>query len=426
MDSPKNDSISGRKAYEVPLPLISPFTKREMRLYAVYITIFFFVLYLYNVFILGIPEGVYRITAYTLFTCMLIIEYGIVFSRIETFRPMGRWIFRGLILIETVLIAGVVYLLQEQALIYVFLLVFDGYTSAVFSRRRQAVIIVFLLVISIAITYSLLWGWHKALLTLLRDGFWIFLATMTAEVFVRQWRQRDLSERLHAELESANERLREYAGRIEEATLMKERTRLAHEIHDTLGHSLTALDIQIALIREISAGKDERLSGPVETAGRLVSEGLSELRRAVRALKPAVLLNLTLDRAIGSLIETMKESSGFSLDYSISGRPATLPERHTLLFYHAARESLTNINRHAPDTVSVSVTLEYAETETIFRVSNIPAGEEGPSAPPPSGKGAGLGLQGLEERTLKLGGRFHAGPDGRGGFIFELALPVAC
>ncbi|MFQ5341318.1 MAG: sensor histidine kinase, partial [Anaerolineae bacterium] len=229
---------------------------------------------------------------------------------------------------------------------------------------------------------------------------------------------------------------------------------LAHEIHDTVGHTLTALDVQLELLARLPSGQTEQRRQAAEQARALVKTGLADVRRAVQALRPAALETFSLPEAIASLAADFQRTTQVHTTWQVEGEITPLPLRLALPLYRAAQEALTNVKRHAPAARRVTLQLRYGAEAVVLWVENdgIPAtptsppelgGTEGgpvvlwvendgipatPTSPPELGGTEGgqgsYGLRGLRERAEALGGTFSAGPDGTGSFRAEMTLPV--
>ena len=121
---------------------------------------------------------------------------------------------------------------------------------------------------------------------------------------------------LYHEIQTANEQLQEYASMTEKMTQTKERNRLAREIHDTLGHTLTGiatgLDACLALI-DISP---EQTKKQLKLLSEVSREGIKDVRRSVSELRPDALERLSLDAAIRKMIIDMSQASDVKIYFS--------------------------------------------------------------------------------------------------------------
>jgi signal transduction histidine kinase len=187
------------------------------------------------------------------------------------------------------------------------------------------------------------------------------------------------------------------------AELLGERNQLARELHDVLAHTLAALSLQLEALDATVEGDGGQVSPAVaeqiDKTKRLVREGLSEARIAVRALRE--------DSAplADQLAQLAAERSA---TFSSTGEVRRLPPPVTLALYRAAQEGLTNVMKHAPG-ADTGVELSFGEGRVAVSVINGRPAEGGEDAGLAT-SGGGFGLAGIKERLLLLGGEVEAGP----------------
>jgi signal transduction histidine kinase len=216
------------------------------------------------------------------------------------------------------------------------------------------------------------------------------------------------------ELEKANARLAEYAAQVEQLATMRERNRLAREVHDTLGHYLTVINVQLEVVTKLIDANPARAKEAAVKAKELASEGLNEVRRSVAALRPSPLEDKPLPEAIRGLIETSRDA-GLMVTFEQTGAVRVLsPEMETVL-YRAAQESLTNIRKHAHASAA-NVRLTYAPDTVSLRVRDNGVGRKGDED--------NVGLSALRERVAALNGTVLAENHLEGGFVLEVTLPI--
>jgi signal transduction histidine kinase len=204
-----------------------------------------------------------------------------------------------------------------------------------------------------------------------------------------------LSERQSREqLEAANRQLRRYALRIEDVATLQERNRIAREIHDSLGHSLTAFNLHVeAALRLFNSDPDEAKELLVE-AKQLGSNALQSVRESVSTLRSNPLQGKSLKAAIGQLTEDFARSTGITPDVSI--QTSAIPEDQAVAFYRISQEALTNISKYAQAT---TVSIQISPTQ--LQITDDGRGFD------PMQTTSGFGLQGMQERTSAIGGRFE-------------------
>lgn len=248
-----------------------------------------------------------------------------------------------------------------------------------------------------------------------------FLYAFTFPLFMRRQRQqRERAEALVAELEVAQAQLRAHADQVEELAISRERNRMAREIHDTLGHYLTILAVQLETALKLEERGDQRLHHELVEARRAAAECLAEVRHSVSALRPTDLTRSTLTEALGRLVrefEAVLPETEIVLD--AEGNVDALAPELRVTLYRCAQEALTNVRKHAQATkvlVRLRVDGEQAELTVLDNGQRAAGGEQRTPS--------GFGLQGIRERIALAGGSVTAGPEPGTGWRVEATLPA--
>jgi signal transduction histidine kinase len=137
----------------------------------------------------------------------------------------------------------------------------------------------------LVVPMTILIGWRPALVLGAFFLAGIVFVVVITELAVKEQRANREVERLVAELQSANDKLRQYADQVEELATLKERNRLAREIHDSLGHYLTVVIVQIEAAMALIEKDRERSLDGLRKAQGLAQKGLAEVRESVAALR---------------------------------------------------------------------------------------------------------------------------------------------
>ncbi len=234
------------------------------------------------------------------------------------------------------------------------------------------------------------------------------------QIAVRERVARTEVERLAAELGKANAQLREYAAQIEELATIKERNRLAREIHDGLGHYLTAIHMQIQAGRAVLDHDRDKALDAMDKAQALTQQSLSEIRRSVAALRASPLDHQSLPEAILELVDECRTAS-IATDCHLLGQARPLAPQISLTLYRAAQEGLTNIRKHAQAS-SAQVVLDYQDNALV----KLTIQDFGVGAIDTQG---GYGLLGIHERIKLLGGEMRIETAPGQGFRLEVEVP---
>ncbi|HEX9943014.1 MAG TPA: sensor histidine kinase, partial [Thermoanaerobaculia bacterium] len=203
-----------------------------------------------------------------------------------------------------------------------------------------------------------------------------------------------------------------------------ERRRLARELHDGLGQTLTALTNQLErlqqkLDRRDSAELAARLADSVEMA-RLA---LNESRELSRLLRPPVLDDLGLTAALSWLARTLEQRTGLHVELALAGLAERLdPDLETLVF-RLVQEALTNVLRHA-DVGHAEVAVSRSRGLLELRVSDRGRGFDTQAVLAGGEAATGSGLRGMRDRLELFGGRFEIASVPGQGTVISAAVPL--
>ncbi len=236
------------------------------------------------------------------------------------------------------------------------------------------------------------------------------------DIAMRESDARAKSQRLGEKLEEANRRLGAYAVQAEELAAARERARMAREIHDSVGHSLTAVHMQIEAARTMLGRDEAKTRDALAKAQLCIQDGLAEIRRSVSALRADPLDGRGLHEALTDLADVSSDS-GLPAQLRVSGRPRPLGADTSLVLFRCAQEGLTNARKHAR-AQTVSLDLDYGDSDNSVRLR---VHDDGIGTQAPQG---GFGLLGLGERARQLGGRLEFQSAPGEGFALELDIPT--
>jgi len=199
-----------------------------------------------------------------------------------------------------------------------------------------------------------------------------------------------------------------------------ERARIARELHDVVGHSVSVMTVQASAVRRLlepDQEKEREALLVVEQTGR---EALAEMRRMVGVLRrpeeaPALAPQPSLEQ-LERLVEHAREA-GLPVELRVEGEPVQLPAGLDLTAYRFVQEGLTNALKHAR-AHHAEVVVRYSDGHVELTVSDDGLGGG-------DGDKGGHGLVGMRERVSVYGGELEAGPRPEGGYRLRARLPVA-
>jgi signal transduction histidine kinase len=198
----------------------------------------------------------------------------------------------------------------------------------------------------------------------------------------------------------AHQQLYQYSLQIEDQATLQERTRIAREIHDSLGHLLTAQSVMLENTTMSPDGSDEARSFLGESQ-RLGREARRELRQAVWMLRSDPMQGKSLPQAIEDLVQQFLQVTGIHPVVHLEPT-LTFPGRYQVVLYRILEEALTNIQKHSQATqVTIDLKLQTHEDEIpqiVFKIIDNGIGFN------PQQTRSGFGLQGMKERVESLSG----------------------
>lgn len=242
-----------------------------------------------------------------------------------------------------------------------------------------------------------------------------------SQVLLRYSEQTERANRLLEQLKQANTELLAARQKEKELAVAEERVRVARDLHDGLGHHLTALSIQLQAAEKLVKSDPDQATEAVHNARGEIQAALKEVRQSVASLREVPVDQQQLPESIARLVEETGKRAGLTALFTLEGQPVILSPAATMTLYRAAQEGLTNILKHAQQVSQVSVNLVYQANEVCLRIA-----DNGLESSTPSSEAAkGFGLAGLRERASLLGGRIEFGVQSPSGFVFVITLPYS-
>jgi PAS domain S-box-containing protein len=204
-----------------------------------------------------------------------------------------------------------------------------------------------------------------------------------------------------------------------ENVIEKERTTIAHELHDDLGQKLTAIKMNLSWLESRSGNISPAISEKFEQTMELLDEALSSTRRISKGLRPVMLDDLGLVPTIKWQIGEFTRTSGINCRYSFNPEEILIDKALALTILRVIQEALTNAARHS-DATEVTLTLDAGDEEIRFTVED-------------NGKGIdineinsnlSMGILGMKERVQGQNGKITIEGLSRGGTIVQVSFPM--
>ncbi|WP_319416630.1 sensor histidine kinase [Marispirochaeta aestuarii] len=218
----------------------------------------------------------------------------------------------------------------------------------------------------------------------------------------------ELSDKLH--------QLEILQAKLEESARLKERNRLAHEIHDILGHSLTSISTGLEACIELSKKGGAELHRRLMKIKSVTDKGLTDIRRSVRELKSDAIVKSSLLRALQELINDANALGDHqSVEFTIIGQAVPLEDDEEQTVYRLVQESLTNSFKYS-ESKAIDVSLRYTANQLSVSIID-------------DGKGCAqvkkhFGLEHIEEQIALLGGKVRFETAENCGFKTFATIPL--
>lgn len=201
----------------------------------------------------------------------------------------------------------------------------------------------------------------------------------------------------------------------------EERLRIARELHDSLTHSISVIKVQAGVAIHLARKRGEEVPDTLLAIQEASQDATRELRATLDVLRgtpdrPGSADVSGLDQ-LPDLVERSR-SAGVPATVTVRGERRILPPEVDRAAYRIVQEALTNVARHA-DRASAMVRIEYTQHGIIIQVDN-----DGVQVEPANRPMAGMGLLGMRERVVALGGQLRAAPRPEGGFSVRAEIPL--
>lgn len=244
----------------------------------------------------------------------------------------------------------------------------------------------------------------------------VLLLTLWQALRIRH--ERDSARRAREALRESADQLRELAAHLQDAR-EEERTRIARELHDELGQGLTIIKLQVSELVRAVPREEKALAERLQSTIGLVDAAIDDVRRVATELRPAE-LDFGLDSAIRWQVQEFQAHTRMDCIAELSiENPAWDADRSTTLF-RILQEALTNVARHSRAT-RVEVRLTRSDGHIVLEVKD---NGRGITEDQSGGRTGSLGILGMRERALAVGGKLTVASRAGGGTVVRARIPI--
>ncbi|MFS0880685.1 sensor histidine kinase [Metabacillus niabensis] len=357
------------------------------------------------------------------FIFVMVASIGFCINHIMLITSFGKNYFPILIVMDSILTIGFVFLFPGSTL-YLILFGVNAVTIFLFSESQKVITrfsVGFFLVWGGCIYYTYYaTGVIDVMSNIVNFTFILFSAVVGRLIHklelaqVENEKQYEELQKTHDALKDAHQQLHLFSQQVEELTLIRERNRISGEIHDTVGHKMTALLVQLQVAKELLDIQPEKSKQTVLLCEELARNALQEIRLSVRTLKdtdkPQSFITVTR-----KILEDFQKMTGLKSSFQLHGDASRIPISMQLDITRVIQESITNAVRHGQATeCQIKIEVTDMAVEAMINDNGKGSSEISP----------GFGLKHMRERVIEHGGRivFEGMPDT--GFIVKASFPL--
>jgi signal transduction histidine kinase len=242
---------------------------------------------------------------------------------------------------------------------------------------------------------------------------------------------RKLARTLDAEVRARTRELEEQSNRVRQLSRRllrsqdEERRHIARELHDSVGQTLTVLDINLELFMQEAGYKSSDVPSKIEEIQKTVQQLHREIRTTSYLLHPPLLDESGLYSAISWYLRGLRERSGLEVRFEISEQFGRLPSEWELAIFRLVQESLTNIHRHS-ESKTASIRIGRESNQIILDIRDQGKGMSSERMAEIQSGRSGVGIGGMRERLRQFEGTMNIESDSSGTRIFAtIPLPKA-
>lgn len=239
-------------------------------------------------------------------------------------------------------------------------------------------------------------------------------------LFTQQKAEKDRIQQLNDQLHESNRKLQEYALKTERMTELRERNRLAREIHDTLGHTLTGIIMTTDAGLVLMDAAPQEAKKQIRLANEVARDGLNDVRRSIEALRPDALEQQEFAQALDGMIDKFRRTTSATVNVTQQAGPLCFAADEEDTIYRVVQESLTNAVRHGKAT---RIDLRFSRNGDVL---TIDVRDNGIGLQPDAEEG--FGLRHMRERIDLLHGILQFGnrpaEESPTGFYLTVTLPL--
>ncbi len=240
----------------------------------------------------------------------------------------------------------------------------------------------------------------------------IFIVMMIFSWLMARFINRERTNRLH--IQSLHNELKETSTQLAQMAVVNERNRMAREIHDSVGHHLAAVSIQLEMASKLHKGEPDTSLAAIHQAQAATQDALRDVRKSVGALRQTD-ETFSLVPAVELLISRIS-TDDLAINYKLDGDESICSHSARIVFFRAIQEGLTNVCKHA-NASHINLWLQFLPSQARLRIIDDGVGFD------PKARSEGSGLRGLKDRVESFGGTLSIESRPDEGTFLDIVLP---
>jgi signal transduction histidine kinase len=261
-------------------------------------------------------------------------------------------------------------------------------------------------------------------------GLFMLFQRLMGERFERNRLVEQLAQR-NSELEEAHRQLAQSVAQEQELAVLRERTRLAREMHDTIGHALVLISVKLEAAQRLRERDPERRDHELESTKQIARETMTALRASIADLRSPALEHEQISQALSRAARELAQRTGLHVTYTFQADIDLLPAAIEETLWKVSQEAFANIEKHAHAS-HVQVRISGHDEKLLLHIQDdgigLPQAVYRPQKEGSlmySSSNGHYGLRGLRERVEAIGGHLtlHSGKEQ--GSTLEIELPLA-
>lgn len=324
--------------------------------------------------------------------------------------------FSASCVIEMIIAASLVFYLDMSPFLVMYMLVLD---IGCYAKKIISIPILILVSVYSLVLQAMRVGWMEESLILNVLGIITFaiLAVYMKEEEGKKVEAQELYDQLRVseeKLGKAYEELAMYANTVEELTLLRERTRVSRELHDSIGHALSALHIQLKAIKTLMKKAPEQAEQMLEMNIAYTHKTLEDVRETVRQLRPREFEGMEGIFTIEEMVNTYKKMTGVDIRFILSKEKGVMSSDQSHHLYRIIQEALSNAVRHGKAKhIQISIQFHKKDLYVYIKDDGMGCKEYQPS----------FGMKGIQERIDTLHGSLRVETQEGKGFEIIMTIP---